>query len=269
MTSQTFRTTTGKTNHNDTQPRILILGGTTEANELAEHLSKDPTFHVTTSRAGVTVNRAKVSGNERMGGFGGVEGLIEYLRTSAINVVIDATHPFASTITGNTWTACQKFEIPHLILQRSAWCAEQNDNWIEVPDIQTAQEYLRTLENSMTVFLTTGQKKLDGFIAIKQHKFIARMIEPSVSDAEKQNLKIILQRGPFSEDEETRLVKEEKIDLIVCKNSGGTATYAKLIVARKHNIPVLMISRPPLPSAIVKSTVKGILSWLQNHFSAL
>ena len=258
----------GEINHHLDQARILILGGTTEANQLAEQLSKKPTFHVTTSRAGVTTNRKQVSGNERLGGFGGIDGLVKYLETNAIDIVIDATHPFATTISDHAWTACQKLETPLLVLQRPAWKKEENDEWVDVPDMQAAQDYLQSQDTSLTIFLTTGQKELDGFTSIIKHRFVARMIEPPAPEAEKQNLKVILQRGPFTLNEEIQLIKEEKIDLLISKNSGGTATSAKLIAARKHNIPVLMIARPPQPPAMVIPTVEGCLEWLDNRYSA-
>ncbi|WP_120498630.1 cobalt-precorrin-6A reductase [Kiloniella sp. EL199] len=264
MTSTVAKKTAGQSNQNKAQTRILILGGTTEANQLADQLSSYPTYHVTTSRAGVTTNRKKVSSNERLGGFGGIEGLIEYLETNTIDIVIDATHPFASTITNHAWIACQKLEIPHLILQRPAWKKEENDTWIDVPDMQSAQDHLQSLGNSLTVFLTTGQKELSGFTALKKHNFVARMIEPPATETEASNLKIILQRGPFSVHDEIQLIKEDKIDLIVSKNSGGSATSAKITAARKLNIPVLMIARPSLSPAQVKTTIEDCLEWLGN-----
>ena len=262
MTSTLTRKTTKQPSHNKAQRHILILGGTTEANQLADRLALNPAYHVTTSRAGVTTDRQKVSGNERLGGFGGTEGLIEYLKTNTIDIVIDATHPFTATITEHAWIACQRVEIPHLILQRPAWEKEESDTWIDVPDMQSAQDYLRSLENSLTAFLTTGQKELDGFTSIAKHTFLARMIEPPATKIERSNLKIILQRGPFSIHDETQLIKENKIDLIVSKNSGGSATSAKIIAARKLNIPVLMIARPSLPPVQVKTTIEDCLEWL-------
>ncbi|WP_085904187.1 cobalt-precorrin-6A reductase [Kiloniella majae] len=271
ITKNTPECTKAKATERTPQSRILILGGTTEANQLADQLSQNPIYHVTTSRAGVTTNRKKVSGNERIGGFGGIEGLCEYLEVHAIDVVIDATHPFAATITDHAWIACQRLEIPHLVLQRPAWKKEENDAWIDVPDMQAAQDYLQSLDTSLTILLTTGQKELNSFTSITKHHFVARMIEPPAPEtetkAEKQNLKVILQRGPFSVDEETRLIKEEQIDFLISKNSGGTATSAKLIAARKHNVPVLMIARPPQPPAMIISTIEDCLNWLQNHFS--
>ncbi len=252
----------GEINHHLDQARILILGGTTEANQLAEQLSKNPTFRVTTSRAGVTTNRKQVSGNERLGGFGGIDGLVKYLETNAIDIVIDATHPFATTISDHAWTACQKLETPHLVLQRPAWKKEENDKWVDVPDMQAAQDYLQSQDTSLTIFLTTGQKELDGFTSITKHNFVARMIEPPNTKIERSNLKIILQQGPFPVHDEIQLIKEEKVDLIVSKNSGGSATSAKIIAARQHNIPVVMISRPPLPQAMVKGTIEDCLDWL-------
>jgi precorrin-6A/cobalt-precorrin-6A reductase len=248
--------------HKEIPKHILILGGTTEANQLAEQLFKDSIYEVTTSRAGVTTDRKKVSGGERLGGFGGIEGLKSYLETNNIDAVIDATHPFATTITDHAYAACQDIGVPHLILQRPAWGKEDTDEWIDVPDIKAAQNYLGSREKNLTVFLTTGQKELDGFTSITKHNFVARMIEPPTTEVKRPNLKIILQRGPFTVHDEIQLIKEEKIDLIVSKNSGGSATSAKIIAARQHNIPVVMISRPPLPQAMVKGTIEDCLDWL-------
>ncbi|MFD2204008.1 cobalt-precorrin-6A reductase [Kiloniella antarctica] len=243
---------------------ILILGGTTEANNLAEFLAKDPHFDIITSRAGVTTKRKPVFGQERIGGFGGIEGLKEYLKKNQISAVIDATHPFAETMTAHAFKGCQDLYLPHIILNRSEWLETPVDNWIKVPNIETALDHIRNIKLPLHIFLTTGQKELQNFTAISQHHYVARMIETPDINPLPDNLKIRFERGPFSLKNEIKLLRNHSINMIVSKNSGGEATAAKLKAARICNIPVLMISRPALPPSSIVQSLGKVHDWLTS-----
>ncbi len=245
-----------------TNKRVLILGGTTEANELAALLAQDLHFEVITSRAGVTKKRTAVSGQERVGGFGGIEGLKEYLKENQISAVIDATHPFAQTMTAHAFKACWDTQLPHIILSRPEWTETAEDNWVHLQNIEGALDHLKAIKKPLCIFLTTGQKELKNFTRISHHHYLARMIETPEIDPLPNNLEILFERGPFSLNNEIHLLRNRSIDMIVSKNSGGEATVAKLEAARTCNIPVLMISRPALPPTHIVRCSKQVQDWL-------
>ncbi len=256
-------------NKTTSRKRILILGGTTEANELANSLAQDPHFDVITSRAGVTKTRKAVSGKERIGGFGGVKRLKEYLREHQIVAVIDATHPFAQAMTVNAFTACQDMVIPHIVLSRPKWLQTGEDNWIKVQSLESAIDYLQAIKKPLRIFVTTGQKELNNFTRISHHHYLARMIEAPDINPLPLNLEVLFERGPFSLENEIKLLHNHKIDIIVSKNSGGNATVAKLHAARKLDLPIVMISRPILPAAQIAESLAEVHSWLSDHGKTL
>ncbi|WP_419901258.1 cobalt-precorrin-6A reductase [Kiloniella sp.] len=248
-----------------TLKRVLILGGTTEANDLANLLAEDNQLEVITSRAGVTKKRKTVAGQERVGGFGGIDGLKHYLRDKQISAVVDATHPFAQAMTAHAFQACTDLNIPHVILSRPTWIETDADRWINVEDIEGALNHLRSCKKPWHAFITTGQKELEAFTNIPHHKYLARMIEQPELSPLPTNIKILFERGPFSLANEIKLLQEHSIDIIISKNSGGEATAAKLQAARKCHIPVLMISRPELPPANVAESPELARKWLSNQ----
>ncbi|WP_020594288.1 cobalt-precorrin-6A reductase [Kiloniella laminariae] len=252
------------------QLKVLILGGVTEANELAELLEKHNDFTPVTSRAGVTSQRAAVSGTERLGGFGGVEGLKSYLADTFIDAVIDATHPFARNMTDNAARACDQLAIPRAVLRRPTWKAQEKDRWISLPNLSSAVSYIKNLPSGRRVFLTTGQQELPAFLTLSQHHFIARMIEPPCFEKPPANMDLLLERGPFSLTQELALMKRHQIDLLVSKNSGGRATEAKLRAARDLALPVLMIERPAIPAgSFVIETPRQTVEWLEDLLNSM
>ncbi|MEH6630415.1 MAG: cobalt-precorrin-6A reductase [Halopseudomonas aestusnigri] len=251
-----------------TNKRILILGGTTEANELAELLAQDLHFEVITSRAGVTKKRTAVLGQERVGGFGGIEGLKKYLKENQISAVIDATHPFAQTMTAHAYKACHDMHLPHIILSRPEWAVTAKDNWVHLQNIEDTLDHLKAIKEPLQIFLTTGQKELKNFTNISHHHYLARMIEVPEINPLPNNLEILFERGPFSLENEIQLLRNSSINMIVSKNSGGEATAAKLEAARTNNIPVLMISRPALPPTHIVQSSKQVQDWLISQNKA-
>lgn len=225
----------------DRPRRILIMGGTSEAFQLAACLADRKELVVVSSLAGRVRQPSIPTGIVRVGGFGGVEGLVAYLVKERIDVVIDATHPFASKISGNVELACNAIHLPLVTFERAPWKRQHNDRWVSVPDIQSAACLANHKHNR--VFLSIGRLELRAFSACKDAWFLVRAIDQP-EDKLPPNSKLILQRGPFHLKDELQLLRKESINLIVSKNSGGIATYAKVEAARELQIPIAMIDRP-------------------------
>lgn len=222
-------------------PRILILGGTSEASEIAARLAAETDLQVISSLAGRVSQPRLPAGRVRIGGFGGVAGLISYLVDENIEVVIDATHPFASRISGNAELACTALNIPLIAFERPPWKPQEQDCWCAVPDVQAAASPVNREGNR--VFLSIGRQGLGAFSDCNHAWFLVRAIdEPNGKLPE--NSKLILDRGPFLLNDEMQLLRNQRINVLVSKNSGGPATYAKIEAARALRIPVIMIDRP-------------------------
>lgn len=244
--------------------RVLILGGTGEAAELAAKAAEIAGVEVITSLAGRTRQPIVPRGNVRVGSFGGEAGLTDYLREQQIALLIDATHPFAAQISLNAAAAANNCDIPRLMLVRPAWEAVVGDRWIEVESNQAAASVLPEL--AQRVFLTVGRQELAAFAHL-QLWFLMRMIDPPQSNAIIPPGKLLLERGPFALDDERSLLQRYKIKAIVSKNSGGDATYAKIIAARELELPVVMVQRPTVPIKEQVADIETAISWLKNRLS--
>ena len=242
--------------------RVLILGGTTEASALAKLLAGDPRFEATLTFAGRTAAPQSQPIPTRVGGFGGAEGLARYIEEQAIEAVIDATHPYAPRISANAVVACRRAGIALASLVRPAWKPEAGDKWQTAPTAVAAA--LAIGKEARRVFLALGRQELHSFAAIAQHHYIARLIDPP-QGGRPHKLVLLQQRGPFDFDAELRLLKEHKIDVIVSRNSGGTATYAKIEAARVLRLPVIMISRPVKPVGHIVRTAEDAVAWLGHE----
>jgi len=241
--------------------RILILGGTTEASGLAKLLAGDRRFRPTLSFAGRTAAPQPQPIATRVGGFGGSDGLARYIKEQAIEAVIDATHPYAPRISANAVVACRRAGVELATLIRPAWKAAAGDNWETAPTAVAAA--LAIGKNPRRVFLALGRQELHSFAAIAQHHYIVRVIDPP-QGGRPHNLVLLQQRGPFDFDAELRLLKERKVDVVVSRNSGGTAAYAKIEAARVLRLPVIMISRPVKPAGHIVRTAEEALAWLAH-----
>jgi precorrin-6A/cobalt-precorrin-6A reductase len=220
--------------------RVLVLGGTSEATALAALLAATPGVEAIMSFAGRT--RAPAASIPlRSGGFGGAEGLENYLAAEGIDVLVDATHPFAAQISRNAATAAARRNIPLVILSRPGWSCEPHDRWIEVADMAAAAAAIG--RESRRVFLAIGRLQLAAFEAAPQHFYLIRSIEPIAPNL--PHHRIIAARGPFDTEAEERLLRDEKIGVIVAKNSGAAAVFGKIIAARRLRLPVIMVARPP------------------------
>ena len=242
-------------------PHILILGGTTEARELAAELPlRHPEVRVTTSLAGRVSRPGALAGDVRIGGFGGAEGLAEWLREHRVDAVVDATHPFAESITANAARAATDTGLPVVVLRRPGWRPVPGDRWHPVASLPEAADLLPRL--GRRILLTTGRLGLAAFAHLPQLHFVVRSVEPPEPPMP-PDVELLLARGPFTVADETALLREHRIDVLVTKDSGGAATAAKLTAAREAGVPVVVVRRPPLPDGVsAVADVGGVLEWV-------
>jgi len=237
--------------------RLLILGGTTEGRALAAACANVPGLETISSLAGRTNAPLLPHGPVRVGGFGGVAGLAAFLRSERIAAVVDATHPFAATMTANAVAAAATAGVPLLVLRRPGWTERPGDDWHHVPSMAAAATLVPRLGER--VFLTTGRQSIGVFAGIDACWFLSRSVEPPAPPVPAR-LEVVLDRGPFTLEGERELLARRRIDVLVSKDSGGVAP--KLAAARDRGIPVLLIDRPPAPEVEQVATVAAALSWL-------
>jgi precorrin-6A/cobalt-precorrin-6A reductase len=242
--------------------RILILGGTAEARELAGALADRKDLAVMLSLAGRTAQPLKQPVPVRVGGFGGAEGLADYLRAEGIDVLIDATHPYAAAISVNAVEAARSAKVLLLALRRPAWRQVAGDIWTEVDTMEDAVKALG--EAPRRVFLALGRNELRPFEAAPQHVYLVRSVDPVDPPLAVPHAIYLTARGPFSEEEDRALLERHRIEVIVAKNSGGEATYGKIAAARALHLPVIMLKRPALPKTESVTTVEEVLVWLDH-----
>ena len=236
--------------------RVLLLGGTAEARQLAQILH--PQVDVTSSLAGRVPDPRLPEGSVRIGGFGGVDGLQRWLMQHRTDVVVDATHPFAATITAHAAQACAALGLPHLVLSRSPW---ECDAAVRVAsDSEAAQ--LVTQRSFQRIFLTTGRSGTAAFADSDAWFLIRAVTAPEVSRLPRRH-HVVLSRGPYWYADEYDLLSEYDIEVLVTKNSGGDMTRAKLDAAAALGIPVVMVDRPLLPAGVrIVHTVDGAAGWV-------
>lgn len=239
---------------------VLLLGGTTEARELAAVLATRSGVRVTSSLAGRVSRPGALEGDVRIGGFGGAEGLSAWLREQEVDAVVDATHPFAAGITANAARAAAVTGRPLVVLRRPGWRPGPGDRWHQVASLEAAAELLPSL--GRRVFLTTGRLGLAAFAHLAALHFVVRSVEPPEPPMP-PDVELVLARGPFTVADELALLREHRVDVVVTKDSGGAATAAKLTAARELGLPVVVVRRPPLPEgAAVVPDVVGVLERL-------
>ena len=238
--------------------RVLLLGGTAEARALAAVLQPD--VDVVSSLAGRVPDPALPVGTVRIGGFGGVDGMRRWLVDSGVDAVVDATHPFAGTITAHAAAVCGQLRLPHLVLARPAWPAGDAivvDSDVEAADTVVRQGYWR-------VFLTTGRSGVGAFVDVDAWFLIRAVTAPEAHTLPRRH-RIVLSRGPYSYDDELALLREHAIDVLVTKNSGGDMTRPKLDAAAALGVPVVMVDRPQLPEGVnTVSTVEEAAAWVRS-----
>ena len=244
--------------------RLLLLGGTREAVELARALAGEPRVETTYSLAGRTRRPAPVpAATVRIGGFGGADGLAAYLREAAVDLVVDATHPYAQKMSRHAAVACERERVPRLVLHRPPWTPGLGDHWVAVADTEGAARALAGL--GRRVLLTVGSRGLEPFAAAPDASFVVRAVEPPATVLDAARFEVVLARGPFDLESECRLLRSRAIDVVVSKNSGGAAARAKLDAARMLGLPVAMIARPPPPPGEPVETVATAVEWIEAH----
>jgi precorrin-6A/cobalt-precorrin-6A reductase len=238
--------------------RLLILGGTGEARALAAACAG---WHVVTSLAGRVREPRLPVGEVRVGGFGGPTGLAAWLVEERIDAVVDATHPFASRISASAVAATAQTGVPLLMLHRPGWTEEPCDDWRRVPSVAAAAAALPGL--GRRVMLTTGRQSLAEFAELDLW-FLIRTVDPPEPPLPARHL-LLLDRGPYTVDGEAALIREQAIDVLVTKDSGGEMTAAKLVAARQLGLPVVMVDRPAPPAGVpAVSTVDEAAAWLRD-----
>lgn len=243
---------------------MLLLGGTGEAADLARAVTArlGPQIGLTTSLAGRTSRPTPVPGDVRIGGFGGADGLAAYLRAHSIDLVIDATHPFADQISAHARIACEAAGVRRLMLVRPPWKRHPLDRWIEVGDLKGAAAVVGKV--GRRAWLTVGASDIVAFTDVLDVRFLVRLIHAPPTRLPLRFYEIVIGRGPFTLAEERHLMQRHAIDVLVCKASGGTATEAKLIAAREASVPVIMVRRPPAEGGEAVESVESALEWIQN-----
>ena len=239
--------------------RVLLLGGTTEATALA-HAFAAAGIDAIFSYAGRTENPVAQPLPTRLGGYGGINGLADYVIDAKITHVVDATHPFATQISRNAVEACAMTQTPLIAHERSEWLAQPGDNWQHVPDTQTAVAALPA--NPARIFLAIGKQTLPAFAAQPQHFYLLRLVDAPDAALPVPNAEVILERGPFTVKSDIALMRAHAITHIVAKNSGGTGALAKLEAARCLHLPVILIARPAITDRLIARSIPAVMEWL-------
>jgi precorrin-6A/cobalt-precorrin-6A reductase len=247
-----------------TYRKILILGGTTEARQLAAKLAARKDLAVVLSLAGRTENPVAQGVPVRSGGFGGAKGLAAFLRDEMIELLIDATHPYAAQISANAAVAARQTGVCAIALRRPAWEPVEGDRWTLVDDARDAVAALGT--SPRRIFLALGRQEIAAFEAAPQHAYLIRSVDPVEPPLRVPDATYILARGPFTETDDRALLQAHGIDAIVAKNSGGTATYGKIAAARKLGIDVFLFRRPALPDMPSGAGVDEVAAMVDHAF---
>jgi len=238
---------------------VLILGGTSEGRQLAQLLAADASYRTLLSYAGRTENVVRPDTPHRIGGFGGSAGLASFLREQQFDALVDTTHPFAARISANAVVAAAQTGIPLVRLVRPGWQAVPGDRWTEVLTMEAAADALG--DTPRRVFLTVGRLEIAAFARAPQHDYLVRAVD--VFDTGLPRARVIAARGPFALHDERKLLEHERIELLVSKNAGSSATYPKLEAARALGVGVIMVQRPLLPSAPEVETLPQVVAFLR------
>ncbi len=241
--------------------RVLLLGGTTEAGQMA-HALANAGIDAVYSYAGRTNAPVSQPLPTRVGGFGGVTGLIAYLGGKKITHVIDATHPFAAGMSTNAFAACRGSALPMIRLEREPWVACNGDHWRMVPRIEDIPAALP--DAPARIFLAIGKQQIGFFTAKPQHHYILRLVDAPDAPLPLPKTTVLLARGPFTIEGDTALMRDHAVTHVVAKNAGGTGARAKLDAARALGLPVIMTDRPVLPGDNIAQDVAEVMTWLHH-----
>jgi precorrin-6A/cobalt-precorrin-6A reductase len=244
--------------------RILLLGGTAEAAELAARLAGDDRLETVTSLAGLTRLPGAVAGPVRRGGFGGPDGLATFLKEERYDALIDATHPFAARIAVHAAEAADMAGLPRVKLVRPPFERTAEDRFVPV---STMTEAAAALPQAARVFLAAGRREIAPFAARRDLWCLVRMIEPPAAGEALPAGEVIVGRPPKDPEAEIALFRENSIGWIVSKDSGGPAE-AKIIAARRLRLPVVLVERPTPPAGPTADTVQAVMDWVETTIFA-
>jgi precorrin-6A/cobalt-precorrin-6A reductase len=242
--------------------KLLLLGGTAEARELAARLAGRPDLSLVSSLAGRVRDPLLPAGEVRVGGFGGVPGLVGWLRDERVGLVVDATHPYAATMQANAAAACDRLGLPRLRLARPGWRAGDGDRWQWVGSLPEAAAALPSLGTQ--VFLTTGRQGLAVFAGLDRLWFLIRCVDRPSGPMPARG-QVLLARGPYRREEERALMERFAVEVLVTKDSGGSLTAGKLDAARDLRLPVVMVRRPPPTPGPSVATVEEAAAWVRGQ----
>ncbi len=245
--------------------KVLLLAGTSEAADIAKYLVRSERITAIASLAGATRAPKDLGLPMRIGGFGGAQEFASYLKDQNVDIVIDATHPFASKMTQRTARICGELGVKYLLVQRPGWVPEAGDKWFPVKDIPAVKALIPA---GSTVFLATGRQTLAQFSGMQDCRILCRVIDPPESEFPFENGRFVVGRPPFSVREEVDFFRSEGVDWIVVKNSGGERSKSKLIAARELGLPVAMIERSVVPDCEVVSSSEEACGWLDQEVRA-
>nr|WP_237072798.1 cobalt-precorrin-6A reductase [Pseudaestuariivita rosea] len=245
----------------DIAPNLLILGGTTEATALSGAVHQAG-LRAVISFAGRVERPVRQPIDRRIGGFGGVEGLVSYLQDQRVTHVIDATHPFAAQMSRNAIAACAQTGMPLIALTRAPWTPVAGDRWQSVPDIPAACAALQG--PARRVMLAVGRMHLAEFAPNPQHFYLLRLVDAPASPPPFPDHHVIVSRGPFTTADDKALMQRFEIDCVLSKNAGGKGAYAKIEAARELGLPVTMIDRPDIPPRHEVFSVQDVLDWVAH-----
>lgn len=241
--------------------RILLLAGTAEARELAERLVRRTRLNVIASLAGAVSNPTPLPVKTRIGGFGGADGLARFIVSEKIDIVIDATHPYAAQMKTHVDQAFKATGVEAAHLIRPTWCSEDGDHWQHVRSVNEAAE---KLPSGARPFLSIGRREI-GLFAVRPDIYpIARMIDPPDHEERAEAMTILLSHPQADWRAEKDLFQKHGVTHLLTKNSGGTKSRAKLLAARSLSLPVIMIDRPPLPAAPILESVDAAELWIRS-----
>lgn len=203
----------------------------------------------------------------RIGGFGGADGLASFITENAFDLLVDATHPYAARISANAVHAAQQTQVPLIALERAAWNRQVGDTWQNVASVDAAVAALGI--DKQNAFLALGRQELLPFERAPHHHYLIRSVDPVEPPLNVPDARYITARGPFELSDEIAMLRDNRIDIIVSKNSGGAAAYGKIEAARQLGIDVVMIERPPHPCAATVPDIEAALTSIQHQLSLL
>ena len=241
--------------------KLLLLGGTAEARDLAGRLAGRPDLSLVSSLAGRVRDPRLPAGEVRVGGFGGVPGLVDWLREQRVDLVVDATHPYAATMQANAAAACGRLGLPRLRLARPGWREREGDRWRWAGSLAEAAAVLPSL--GTRVFLTTGRQGLAAFAGLDRLWFLIRCVDQP-SGPMPARREVLLARGPYQREAERALMERFAVGVLVTKDSGGSLTAGKLDAARDLGLPVVVVRRPAPPTGPSVASVEEATAWVER-----